>query len=93
MSIKRVHPLWIVGIVAFLLCAGCGVGALLIVRSVQSGFRNLRLVGDPFLQHLQRHEWQQAHALLSPTAQARYSPQTLQQRWTTLEQAIGTVQG
>ncbi|MFQ3611370.1 MAG: hypothetical protein SNJ72_07735 [Fimbriimonadales bacterium] len=48
--------------------------------------------GNPLLVHLQHHRFQQAHALLSPIAQARYSPKALEQKWRLLEGAVGTVQ-
>jgi hypothetical protein len=79
-------------LIVMILCGGCGLIGIWLFRSTQSRVNALRATGDPFLLHLQHHHWQQAHTLLTPSAQKRYSPTALQQRWYLLEQSIGSVQ-
>jgi hypothetical protein len=46
---------------------------------------------DDFYHYLAAHEYEKAHALLSPTLAAQYTLEILRSRWEGLEQAEGTV--
>jgi len=78
--------------VVLVVCVACGISMWVLARGTLQAHAGSQQTAQRLLMALRNHDWRAARQELTPEAQARFKPETLQQRWQLLEQAIGTVQ-